>query len=223
MEKITFKMGDVFPPDDVLGQWIAMIGIAVNDIMTANTSMIKEHDVSGDAVSPRALYFSRIAFAHLYEIGKRLKRGEKIPEIKQFLAKLPLEVQESCRRVIDACKEILSKMRQNVFHYPTPKEKPFIQVLEDVKNFQGEITFEGKTFADCRFEFADLIASNIAWWHVPSNNDKIEIMKMVAEAVAAFNTFAQEAIDVYFRERLPDYINQLERCNEALKISSSSR
>jgi hypothetical protein len=72
----------VFPPNDLLAEWVAIVAMAMNDCTFHATIVFGEHPPGEKS------YAARAAVAHLYEFGKFLEGSADLPEVQEFLATL---------------------------------------------------------------------------------------------------------------------------------------
>jgi hypothetical protein len=89
MARTGFVFGEVFPPDDLLGEWVATLAVAFNDLALVHDRIEADHQIPH-----RFFYWLRLAIAHFYEAAKYLDATADVDQDKRFVATLPTEAQE---------------------------------------------------------------------------------------------------------------------------------
>src|SRR5438477_3962211 len=90
-----FRFGDMFPPNDLLSEWLATIAMAANDLLTLT---VLSHGTNDARVQ---WYYFRARIGHFYEIAKHLEETADLPIIKAFIESLPDGAQASYRSVLE--------------------------------------------------------------------------------------------------------------------------
>lgn len=115
--ELRFNFVEVFPPDDILSEWLITISMASNDLILVHLRM--EADQNDEQLM---LHWFRLAVAHFNEVGKHLQETRNVPEIRTFVRSLPTATQARYGTVIDTYtrrKKALSNIRNGTFHYPS--------------------------------------------------------------------------------------------------------
>ena len=136
--RLKFRVGDIFPPDDIISQRIISLFMAFNDSMYVFKKMEEE------GVSPTSegslLYLFRLHCSHLREAFKVLEDKQ----VKKIVDRFPDETKERFSQLEQGFKrvhKVLEKIRHNFFHYLEPK---YIKsALEKMRNQESEISLKG--------------------------------------------------------------------------------
>jgi hypothetical protein len=140
--RIGFAFGMVFPPDDLLSEWLATLSLAFNDL-----ALVHEQ-IEIDRETPhKYFYWLRLAIAHFFEAAKYLDETAEIGEVKAFVATLSEEAQEQYQACLDRYRTHETSMQrlrnQAAFHYPRLQpgraNRPMRKVLEELAADTGQI------------------------------------------------------------------------------------
>src|SRR4051794_33365935 len=80
-----FRMGEAFPADDVVAEWLMTLALVSNDFALVATRMEE------DAEEPsgyKFFYWTRLFISHFHEAALYLDDTKEIPEIKAYVASL---------------------------------------------------------------------------------------------------------------------------------------
>ena len=117
MPHYRFRFEEVFPPDDVLAEWVATLALAFNDLSLVRMQMRGDEDPKH-----RWLYWFRLGIAHFAEAASYLRDTSEIPEIAEFIASLPEDVREHHRKCLECYakhEKVIERTRSEAgFHYP---------------------------------------------------------------------------------------------------------
>jgi hypothetical protein len=206
-DTLAFRVGDLFPADDPLSEWLILLAMSLNDIALVNARLERDYN------SLHAyLYGLRLGVAHFYEAAKLLKRGREIPAVAAYVAGLPPDARANHDRAIsiyDERHDELKMMRDVLFHYqrswrragrePEPVIELALEALADEK-----ATLKTGTLEDARNLFADDVvatiftrATGVPWDDVVKDESQVhvgEVQKRIQEAVTAFVRFANPAL-----------------------------
>ncbi|HET9395350.1 MAG TPA: hypothetical protein VFO36_04775, partial [Nitrospiraceae bacterium] len=80
--KIEFPFADLFDPDDPLGQWIANLSRAVNDLLLASRRL--EEDFQRSGPHHEVIYDIRAVSSHAWELAEFLRKTNS-PAVDAFL------------------------------------------------------------------------------------------------------------------------------------------
>lgn len=211
LKRLTFRIGDVFPANDPVARWLTVVQMQLNDSVFTNTRLIE--GLQGDAPAWQNAYFARLTAANLFEAGSFLADSQKrFPEIKDFVAGVPREVQAQhdhvigCAKAEGAIAEALGRMRHTLSHYPVllpdaPDYEDLRRAMAAHADRTGEIIL-GPRLADFRSVYADDVAIEIA---VPGDGITQAFLEMFREGVLALNDFCTAALEVYFERHVSVY------------------
>jgi hypothetical protein len=87
------RLGELFPADDVAGQWVFSLSALVNDlhVITRRLRAVEQGDLK------ELLCFYRQLVTRLYEAGRLVVAIDKQPEIAAFVGEQPLATLASLR------------------------------------------------------------------------------------------------------------------------------
>lgn len=85
MAAAELTIGELFPPDDVVGQWVFSLTATAADLAHVESALLTTMD--GNDVSAR-FYFHRSLLARLYEARRVVVVIDTLPEIAEFLARV---------------------------------------------------------------------------------------------------------------------------------------
>lgn len=200
--RIGFVFSMVFPPDDLLSEWVATLALAFNDLSLVHTRIEEDH-----ATPHKFFYWLRLAIAHFYEAGKFLDETSAIPEVAEFVAGLSPEAQgyfETClTHHRERATPTLRLRNQAAFHYPTLSpdraNRPMKKVLESLSGETGQIDRGGSdTVRGSRLLFADDVVSRF-FVQASGGEDALATVHPDIEAgITAFMRFTNAALDEWF-------------------------
>lgn len=203
---IRFKFGDVFPPGDVLSEWVASIGLAFNDIAYVHA----QFDEAYSKPAYEYFYLLRISLSHFHEAAKFLDETKAIPDVRSYVDSLPKRTREhyaDCLHRYRERKGVLGPIRNlSAFHYPelkvkqgSKKKRTMEKVLEGLADEQGAIFKAASgTIGDSRGLFADDIASRLFTHGTKSDEDLYAAHREIKEAITSFMRFANGALDEWW-------------------------
>jgi hypothetical protein len=202
MKRTGFVYGTVFPPGDVLSEWIVVLAMASNDLVLTNVQADEDSDTPY-----KLLYWTRIGIAHFHEAAKYLDQTSGIPEVAEFIKTLPPEAQAryaECLRLYRDRRDKLEALRSDgVFHYPalkpSRKNRPVGKILERLAGETGSLG-QGKdrTIKESRLLFADDVSASIFMRICGGEEEAEKLAAEIAQGVAAFMAFADAALDAWF-------------------------
>jgi hypothetical protein len=203
---IEFEIGMLFPPDDRIARWMTVCCIALNDTLPSSVRLTEQLE-HPDVPAWSNVYLIRLVASHLHEAGKFLAESERKlgTELTEFLGGLSM----GGRRDYETVKSLwpgnqgefgkrLRTLRNHFFHYAE-----MLPHAEDYESLRGAITrltahnsriVEGKYFKDFRAEFADDVATELAF---AGDAGLREFVLELSETVAAFMNFFREALRLY--------------------------
>jgi len=196
-----FRIGDVFPADNPLSLWAANLSMAFNDLVFTNDRMDKARK------EWERFYWSRPAWAHLYEVMQFLRENENDQNVTAFVAELSPDAQEAYRRALELYVEnraILGKVRNNVaFHYPHKRGLRMLRAtLIAAAEGEGQHGSQTGKIRDARLTFADDFQAHMV---VKACGGRIEDYEekaaSIGELTAALMKFLNHGLDHYFVTR----------------------
>lgn len=194
----TFRIGDVFGPEDELAVWICTLAVAFNDAIHSNLVIM-------DAKKPwESFYAWRVAVSHFSEACLHLERGMEIDAVRKFIEE-DAELKAKCSDVLKRYAEIrtlANRVRnQAAFHYPYKTgQKAVARALKELADEQGSMGGTGSTkIKDSRQFYADEVVATLVLNAAGGSEDSYkEAATSFGEAVAAFGRFANVALDAFF-------------------------
>lgn len=204
--KAVFKIGDIYPADDVLSEWLATIAMAANDLIAVHVLITETEDDS------LRWYFSRAAIGHFYEAAKHLDETEGVPEIKNFVASLPRPAREAYERLLALFRPNraqISKLRNLVFHYPSMMNPQQHDVLRASRSLPPILRMAANHVSharlgrlkEARFVFADELTIGLIVRSVGTPQNLEKLQKVVQEGVQEFMQFMNPALDEHVIRR----------------------
>ena len=208
--RVNFRIGDVFPHDDVLSQFVSGLCIVVNDItltvrhMEAHGSWSRE--TPGDQPGVNLSYLYRLCAVYR-EAASFLGLSLKKPEVDSFLSDLS---PEGCKQ-LEVVKESFTppegsfvegkvrRVRNAASHYrdmSPGKMRPYLEGASDERSWI-EVGEEGTSIW---YEFAAAVFKETLLKEVGQSEAELEdFMNRLAKLVLAFASFAREAVTMWLR------------------------
>jgi len=201
VDYVSFRIGDVFPADDVLAQWVGTLSLAFNDIALVNSRMVEDQD---DA--HKFFYWLRLAIAHFAEAAEYLVDTREVPQIEEFVDSLRPDVQQSYRDCLSRYQAKRSEIQQirNVvaFHYPELRQdggrwrsRPMQQALASLVNETGRI--KRARIIEARLLFADDIAAMLFTRSTPTWGDVRDVHADITGGMTSLMRFANPAVEEF--------------------------
>lgn len=163
MNIIKISNRELFPPDNVVGQWIVLFSMAFNDLTYAGRLYVEAYDKRAETPLSESerFYLFRLSCSHLRETIKLLAKAEEKPEIIEFFGRLPDDAKKRLERLHSYYQEfdgsftykVLKKIRDYCFHYSDELGgvKRFIQSAQDKES----TIFAGTRYKDTRIGIGD--------------------------------------------------------------------
>ncbi len=218
--EISFKIGDVFRPDDELAVGLVSLASAMNDLVRVNGWLLGDGHSSDDAASERT-YLFRLALAHFHETRETLKEVRKLDSAADLFGSLSLSGTEDLYTLVhlnsvgpDWFQKSITYLRNKTFHYGGAwgwDDESW--ALEEAAGLESGITWGGGTIGDLRLDFAEEVLTQHLTRHFPetgraaggganSEEDLVEerlgeMMRALAEATGAAMRVIQELIAKY--------------------------
>src|SRR4051812_38890048 len=101
----SFVMGEVFPADDPVAEWVITLALAMNDLTLVNAMSEKDEDQPD-----RSFYWARLALSHFAEAALFLEASREVPAVKSFVASLAPEALKhhaACLTAFDQRRDVL--------------------------------------------------------------------------------------------------------------------
>lgn len=214
---VRFKIGDAFPADDQLARWMTVCAMAFNDLLVVNALLfprLKEEIVSGPG---EIFYLGRVAAGHVFEAATFLRKSNRIPAIREFVAGFDNEeAQAAYRELLEIgdggggeFNEQLKNSRNKSFHYQElfvgdheahePVKKALAAHAKDEAedpDKRGEIRDIPPPLTGFRANFAYDVASEMT---LPEDTEAkyADFVAAVSDHIAKFAVFAKEALNSY--------------------------
>lgn len=204
--KAVFRIGDVYPADDVVSEWLSTVSMAANDLITVHVLMAETEDES------LRWYFFRAAVGHFYEVAKHLDETENVPEIKTFVESLPQPAREAHARVLALFrpqKAQISNLRNSIFHYPSMMNPQQPGTLRASRSLRAILRLAANHVShvrlgrlkDARMVFADELTVGLAVRSVGTTQNLERLQETVREGVQAFMRFMNPALEEHVIRR----------------------
>jgi len=207
---LRFKMGEAFPADSVLGKWMVLLSVLLNDLILANEHLVEALDRSGSSPSPEGVYFFRLTCSHFREAAKFLDCAHRQPQVKAFLEVL----NSDARRDHDFVRSTFSPwqgsfvettvkpIRDTFFHYPALGSIELKAALCELAMRETEVLLKGTRIHDVRAVFADEVGVRLALGHLGDDANIRVAIDRLTEVTTALLRFMDAALTEYF-SRLP--------------------
>lgn len=198
--QVSFRVGDVFPADDVVSPFLVGLCMAVNDLMW----LIRRPETDDEGESNYRLY---LTCAYYREAAKFLGEGLKQAEVSAFLEDLSPEGHEYLEVLRESfdpwegsfAQRALKPVRDNVFHYPHRAEMQAL--LRRLSDSTSHIEMGTGTYVENRYGFADgVLARHVyeAWGG--SVSEASGAMERVVELALALTYITHEAVALRLRQ-----------------------
>jgi hypothetical protein len=215
------RMDQAFPADRALAQWLVLLGMCFNDVLTLHHL---RPAAGGDTY--RGMYLFRLQTAHLYEAALLLNNWfERRAEVRAFVESLGAGAQadfKTVRSVVRGNGELVKwvkSIRNQFFHYPGRDDRVTADLQEAMRRLSPEDGYAhyGSGLSDeSRFAFADAIAIEMFTAGASSDEAHVVLKQRVVAATAALENFAHAALLTYI-QRLPDDARRRARPGEERK------
>lgn len=195
-------MGEVFPENDPLSEWLITLALAMNDLALVHVRLDEDQDHP-----ERAFYWNRLAVSHFTEAAFFLSNTAEVDKIREFVDSLGDEAQakhRECLAVFTECRRRLFATRNKAtFHYPTLRSanaqaaRPVRDALVSLRADRGVISTA--RIRDARALFADDVVATIFAREVGGLDAVPRFEARVAEGTTAFIRFANLALDEHLQ------------------------
>ena len=202
MAGVNFRIGDVFPHEDVVSQFLTGLCMVVNDVTLTMRQMDRIRDTR-EGQSGVNTYYLYLTCAYYREAAHFLELGLKNAEVTSFLADLSPDGRDHLKTVTDSftpwngsfVKDKLKPIRNVVFHYKPLSLDRMRPYLKSASGEESHIELGQGTYLETRYEFADAVFVKYVldvWGR--SESELRDIMKQVVTLVLALMYFAHEAV-----------------------------
>ena len=202
MAGVSFRIGDVFPHEDVVSQFLTGLCMVVNDVTLTMRHMdgIRETPEGQSGVNTYYLY---LTCAYYREAAHFLKLGLNNAEVASFLDDLSPEGRVHLETVKDSftpwegsfVRDVLRPVRNVVFHYTPMSVGRMRPYLESASDEISRIEMGEGTYLETRYEFADAVFEKYVldvWGQ--SESELADTMTRIVTLVLALMYFAHEAV-----------------------------
>jgi hypothetical protein len=202
MVRYTFQIGDVFPANDAVARFVAVLGMIVNDCHRSMQFMNDSLETPADGEGVRMMLF-RQQVAYLHEAAKFVADARHHnADVESFVASLDPAARGQLDTAMATASELdqwLEDHRNVTFHYPKVVQAAHEHDDEELGTAlaaaavrEGTITAEGPAGA-IRFEFADDVALELLGGVAVVG----PLVKKVAEARLALGEFSYACFRAY--------------------------
>lgn len=98
--EVTFRIGDVFDPEDPAARWVVTLSLAWNDLQLVNQRLLA--GLTGDARPYENFHDAKGVAVAVWEISKYLRDTEDEPAVSALLGSLPAEARADHEQALDA-------------------------------------------------------------------------------------------------------------------------
>lgn len=224
MEKIKFKIKDVFKYDDKVTRYIMRLYMAINDLKYVLEKMIEleENNRSGTKKKSDRLYLLRLNCSHLKEAMDVFVEAQKENEFKDLLNDLPLETKSLVEKLLNLyldnngkntnfVKKVLTPIRNDFFHYSSDNRvKKILKILAD-KDEESYILI-GEKFKDLYFNVCDDISAEGLFIDCERTGEKgensmIEMVKNVRDITGMLSNIVDGLLKIFYYKYLKNVSN----------------
>lgn len=124
-------IGELFPADDVVGQWMFSVSAIVDDLATL---LVEQTAATSSGDVRRMLFVQRVLATRLYEARRIVFAIDTRPEVAAFLANKKLEPLDQLRQFYlpagsSPVDELYAVLRHNSVHYMWPGSSEMVTAL----------------------------------------------------------------------------------------------
>jgi hypothetical protein len=184
------SIGDAFPIGNTAGDWVVVLSMAMNDLVTLDG---KIHDAL-EHESPEASYFLRLLCGTLRELWRLFRGADEDEHVGKLIDGLVLEAREAYDEVRElfvrpeptgenpntrSWAELnLKDVRDRTFHYPQVASDDLRHALAGARREQARISDSGAR----PFQFADIVALRIGFGDITQPSDQERFGEIVGTA-----------------------------------------
>ncbi len=203
--RVNFRIGDVFPPDDAVSQFLTGLCLIVNDVTLVMRHMHHITDTP-EGKSRVNTYHLYLTCAYYREAAHFLQMGLDNEEVEEFLRSLTPAGQDHLNTVRSSftpwegsfVQRKLKPIRDLVFHYKPLSLDLIAPHLGKASDDASSIEMGGGTYLDTRYEFADAVFEELVldvWGR--SVEELTAVLEEIARLVVALTRFAHEALALH--------------------------
>jgi hypothetical protein len=203
MSYVAFRIGEAFPADDLLSEWLVTLAVAMNDIAFVHARLEDDQDRDD-----RAFYWQRLALAHFTEVGLFLSETREIEEVSAFVETLPADTRANYERCLDVFEEQRGRLftirNKTTFHYPELRltaqaERPVRRSLTELADERGVI--RPGSLRTGRALFGDDVIAALFARELGGLDALPEFYRRVGEGTTSFVRFTNLALDEYLARK----------------------
>lgn len=205
---IGFKFGDVFPVDDAVGEWLATLAMAFNDIAFVHRQL---DDAYTNRPAYEYFYFLRLAIGHFNEGAALLDKTEMVTEISGYVASLDSTARVlygDCLKRYRSQRSVVAQARNySAFHYPkfqpSNQRRVMRRALLHLANEHGwTYKAPSRTIRDSRLLWADDIESVLFEGATANHEDLFAAHEEIKASITSFMRFVNAALDEWWQRAL---------------------
>ena len=159
MAGVNFRIGDAFPHEDVVSQFLTGLCMVVNDVTLTMRQMHRIHDTR-EGQSGVNTYYLYLTCAYYREAAHFLELGLKNAEVTSFLADLSPDNRDHLATVTNSftpwngsfVKDKLKPIRDVVFHYKPLSLDRMRPYLESASAEESHIELGQGSYLETRYE-----------------------------------------------------------------------
>lgn len=201
-DKAGSSVPDVFDPQSIVARFVVSMSMAKNDIESALRDAVRANK-SGE---PDFRYRVRAMTGHLIEALDALDAYQQDPAVRALIAKVRQDAQTELTKTKRLRQQIgkaaLKSVRDNTFHYPSPKpnysptsDEQLAQVLAGMTDVEVQLHLDRDT-DEIRMLYADEVALALAiGMHHPDPKEQLENTR---DAAIAFVNWVIALTRAYF-------------------------
>ena len=209
--RVNFRIGDVFPPDDAVSQFLTGLCLVVNDVMLVTRHMDRIYETP-EGRSRVNTYYLYLTCAYYREAAHFLQMGFDNEEVEEFLRLLTPAGQGHLNTVRSSftpwedsfVERNLKPIRDVVFHYKTLPLNVIGRLLGKASDDASSIEMGGGSYLEKRYEFADAVFEELVldvWGR--SVEELTAVLEETARLVFALTYFAHEALALHLDQVEP--------------------
>jgi hypothetical protein len=203
-EREPVTIGDAFPADDLAGQWVVELSMAMNDLTTLDSrvhfALEQERSDSG--------YYFRLLCGTLRELWRLFKVADEQPAIGELIDNLVPDAKEPYDDVRllfvrqpatdqypkprSWAEEHLKDVRDRTFHYPHAGSEELRDALISAAEERARLIDQPPGDEERRFQYADVVALHAAF----GNIDEPEVRAHFEEIVQTSKHIASLLVPV---------------------------
>jgi hypothetical protein len=203
--RIKFRIGDVFPSDDAVSQFLTGLCLVVNDVTLVFRHMDRIHETP-EGMSRVNTYYLYQTCAYYREAAHFLQQSLKDSEVERFLAGLSADGLVRLEILKDSftpwegsfVHRNLKPIRDVVFHYKPLSLDGIAPFLAKASADEASIEFGEGRYLDTRYDFADAVFEELVldvWGR--SEVDLKAVLEEMVKLVLALTYFAHESLALY--------------------------